>query len=69
MLELVGRTITLGKGPRNFDIDPTVNFLLVGHQFTNEVVIFKRNKTTGSLTDTGKRIPLCSPVCLVFDKI
>ncbi len=69
VLELVGRTSTLGKGPRNFAIDPTGNFLLVGHQFTNEVVIFKRNKTTGSLTDTGKRIPLCSPVCLVFDKI
>lgn len=68
-LELVGRTSTLGKGPRNFAIDPTGNFLLVGHQHTNEIVIFKRDKTTGSITDTGKRIPLCSPVCLVFDKI
>ena len=68
-LELVNRISTLGKGPRNFAIDPTGNFLLVGHQYTNEVVVFKRNKTTGSLTDTGKRIPLCSPVCLVFDKI
>lgn len=68
-LELVGRTSTLGKGPRNFAIDPTGNFLLVGHQYTNEVVIFKRDKTTGNITDTGKRIPLCSPVCLVFDKI
>ena len=68
-LEFVKRTSTLGKGPRNFAIDLTGNFLLVGHQYTNEVVIFKRNKTTGNLTDTGKRIPLCSPVCLVFDKI
>jgi 6-phosphogluconolactonase len=68
-LELVGRTSTLGKGPRNFAIDPTGNFLLVGHQYTNEIVIFKRDKTTGSITDTGKRIPLCSPVCLVFGKI
>jgi 6-phosphogluconolactonase len=69
LLELVGRTSTLGKGPRNFAIDPTGNFLLVGHQYTNEIVIFKRDKTTGSITDTGKRISLCSPVCLVFDKI
>jgi 6-phosphogluconolactonase len=68
-LELVQRTSTLGKGPRNFAIDPTGSFLLVGHQYTNEIVIFKRDKTTGSITDTGKRIPLCSPVCLVFDKI
>ncbi|MFI0490260.1 lactonase family protein, partial [Flavobacterium sp.] len=68
-LKWVGRVSTLGKGPRNFAIDPTGNFLLVGHQYTNEIVIFKRDKTTGILSDTGKRIPLCSPVCLVFDKI
>ncbi len=58
---------TLGKGPRNFTIDPTGSFLLVAHQFTNDVVIFKRDKTTGELTDSGKRIELCSPVCLVFE--
>jgi 6-phosphogluconolactonase len=68
-VELVGRTSTLGKGPRNFAIDPTGNFLLVGHQYTNDIVIFKRDKITGSLTDTGKKIELCSPVCLVFTKI
>jgi len=68
-LEFVQRTSTLGKGPRNFNIDPTGNFLLVGHQYTNEIVIFKRDKTTGMLTETGKKIALCSPVCLVFTKI
>ena len=65
-LEAKGQISTLGKGPRNFVIDPTGNFLLVAHQYTNDVVIFKRDKTTGALTDTGKRIALCSPVCLVF---
>ena len=68
-LQLSGQTATLGKGPRNFAIDPTGNFLLVAHQYTNEIVIFKINKTTGALTDTGKKIPLCAPVCLVFTKI
>ena len=63
-----GQTSTLGKGPRNFGIDPSGKFILVAHQYTNDVVIFKRNITTGSLTDTGKRINLCSPVCLVFTK-
>ena len=63
-----GQMSTLGKGPRNFAIDPSGKFLLVAHQYTNDVVIFKRNKTTGALTDTGKRINLCSPVCLVFTK-
>ncbi|RDI52446.1 lactonase family protein [Flavobacterium glaciei] len=65
-LVLKGQTSTLGKGPRNFAIDPTGNFLLIAHQYTNDVVIFKRSKKTGLLTDTGKKIPLCSPVCLVF---
>lgn len=60
-------TSTLGKGPRNFSIDPTGNFLLVAHQYTNEVVIFKIDKTSGKLADSGKRIELCSPVCLVFE--
>lgn len=59
---------TLGKGPRNFAIDPTGNFLLVAHQYTNTVVVFKINKVTGKLTDTGKKLELCSPVCLVFEK-
>ena len=67
-LQLKGQNSTLGKGPRNFAIDPSGNFLLVAHQYTNDVVIFKRNKKTGLLADTGKKIALCSPVCLVFTK-
>ena len=67
-LYLQGHISTLGKGPRNFAIDPTGNFLLIANQFTNEVVIFKRNKTTGELIATGKKIALCAPVCLVFTK-
>ena len=68
-IELVEQQSTLGKGPRDFAIDPTGNFLLVGHQYTNDIVIFKRDITTGKITDTGKRIQLCSPVGLVFTKI
>jgi len=66
-LKLIETISTLGKGPRNFSIDPSGNFLLVGHQYTNNVVIFKRDKKTGKLTDSGKRIEVGAPVCLVFD--
>jgi len=55
---------TLGKTPRNFNFDPTGNFLLVANQNSDEIVIFKRNKETGLLTDTGKRISVSKPVCL-----
>ncbi|MGO4771982.1 lactonase family protein [Flavobacterium sp. W22_SRS_FK3] len=68
-IELVEQISTLGKGPRDFAIDPIGNYLLVGHQYTNDIVVFKRDKVTGKLTDTGKRIELCSPVGLVFTKI
>jgi 6-phosphogluconolactonase len=66
---LVEQQSTLGKGPRDFAIDPTGNYLLVGHQYTNDIVIFKRDIATGKLTDTGRRIQLCSPVGLLFTKI
>lgn len=65
-LKSKGETSTLGDGPRSFAIDPTGNYLLVAHQYTNNVVVFKRDMITGALTDTGKRIELCAPVCLVF---
>lgn len=66
MLTFVGRQSTLGKIPRNFVIDPTGNFLLVGNQNSDEIVIFKRDKKSGLLTDTGKRISVGKPVCLKF---
>jgi 6-phosphogluconolactonase len=55
-----------GKAPRNFNFDPTGNFILCANQDTDEVVIFKRNKKTGLLTDTKKRIKISMPVCIRF---
>jgi len=65
-LTFVETVSTQGKGPRNFAIDPTDRYVLVGHQYTNDIVIFERNKKTGTLKDTGKRIDVGAPVCLVF---
>ncbi len=57
---------TKGKGPRNFAFSPDNKFLLIGHQDSNEIVIFGVDQQSGKLSDTGKRIPLCAPVCLKF---
>lgn len=65
-LSFVQTVSTMGKGPRNFVIDPTGKYLLVGHQYTNDVVIFERNKKTGTLKDTGKRMDIGAPVFLIF---
>ena len=66
MLNYVGRQSTLGKGPRNFAIDPTGNFLVVGNGGSDEIVVFQRNKATGLLVPTGETIKIGSPVCLKF---
>lgn len=63
-LTSIGYQSTLGKTPRNFNFDPTGKFLLVGNQNTDEIVIFKRNVTTGALSDSGNRISIGKPVCL-----
>jgi 6-phosphogluconolactonase len=63
-LVLVGHQSTLGKTPRNFNFDPSGNFLLAANQGSDEIVIFKIDKKTGLLTDTGKRIEVPNPVCI-----
>ena len=55
---------TGGLMPRNFTIDPTGSYLLIGHQKTDNITIFKRDKKTGLLTQTDKKIEVGSPVCL-----
>ncbi|MEO5943937.1 MAG: lactonase family protein [Ferruginibacter sp.] len=63
-LTIAGYQSTLGLGPRNFNFDPSGNFLIVANQNSDNIVIFKINKETGLLIDTGKRIDVGSPVCL-----
>ncbi|MDD4971204.1 MAG: lactonase family protein [Paludibacter sp.] len=57
---------TGGDGPRNFAVSPDGQYVFVGHQQTDNIVIFKRNIKTGFLTNTGKQIQVGSPVCLLF---
>jgi 6-phosphogluconolactonase len=63
-LSTAGFQSTLGNAPRNFNMDPTGSYLLVGNQNNDEIVVFKRNMKTGLLSDTGKRIAVGKPVCL-----
>lgn len=63
-LTWIGHQSTLGRTPRNFNFDPSGNFLLVANQNSDDIVIFKRNKETGLLTDTGRKINIPQPVCL-----
>ncbi|MEJ7557520.1 MAG: lactonase family protein [Pedobacter sp.] len=65
-LTFASRSSTLGKGPRNFAIDPSGKYLFVANQNSDQVVLFERNQLSGALSDSGKRINVGSPVCLIF---
>lgn len=63
-LKLLGYQPTNGKGPRHFIIDPTGNYLLVAHQDSDNIVVFKRDKKSGLIKETGEQIKVPKPVCL-----
>lgn len=67
-LSLIGFQSTMGVQPRNFTIDPSGKCLLVANQKTNNIVIFKRDATTGLLQYTGEQINIPEPVCLKMIK-
>ena len=68
ILKLVGYQSTLGDHPRNFTIDPTGKFLLVANQISGNVVVFKRNISTGMLVYTGIQIKIPGASCLQIRK-
>ena len=66
LLTFIDRQGTGGNHPRNFAIDPTGNFLLVANMKSNNVIVYKINRTTGKLNQTNHRIDVDSPSCLKF---
>jgi 6-phosphogluconolactonase len=58
----VGRQSSLGKSPREFSIDPTGQWLIVGNQNSDTAYVFRRDRQTGLLDANPKRIDLGSPV-------
>jgi len=65
-LTFMERHTTYGKNPRDFAIDPTGKWLLVANQDSDNIVVFKINPGTGSLSTTGNSIQIGNPVCLKF---
>ena len=67
-LQWKGYQSTLGKAPRHFIMDPGGNYLLAANQDTDNIIIFKRNKQTGMLQETGNQIKVSMPVCVQLVK-
>jgi 6-phosphogluconolactonase len=65
-LKYIGETSTLGDYPRHFRIDPSGNFLFVGNQKSDAIVLFRRSHDTGLLTSTGKYTHVGTPAVMTF---
>ena len=65
LLSYVGHTDTLGH-PRNFTLTPDGRFMLVASRDGNAVQLFSVDVRSGTLTDTGRTIPIPKPVCVKF---
>lgn len=65
-LKFVARVDSGGKVPRHFALDPTEHWLVVAHQVSHNLVVFKRNPAIGSLTPTDKTYPIDFPTCVLF---
>ncbi len=57
---------THGKTPRGFALDPTGQYLLVGNQDSNNLVLMKIDRNSGNLAATGQAFDVPSPVDVLF---
>ena len=66
-LTRVGRQSSLGRGPREFAIDPSGRWLVVGNQASDTAWVFRRDPQTGLLDASGpKRFDIGAPVDFRF---
>ncbi len=63
--KLVGHVPVGGKTPRNFWLDPRGQFVIVANQDTDNLVVFRRNASTGMLTPAGQELKIPAPVCVI----
>jgi 6-phosphogluconolactonase len=61
-LTLVGRQSSLGKTPREFLIDPSGQWLIVGNQDSDSFFVFRRDVVTGGLDPDAKKVSVGKPV-------
>lgn len=55
-----------GQSPRNVQLSPQGNWVIVSNQQSGTLTYFKRNQKTGKLTSTGRKEQIPSAVCTIF---
>jgi 6-phosphogluconolactonase len=62
----IEQTLTQGKTPRNFALDPTGGYLFAANQDSNNIVLFRVDSKTGRLSAAGQTMEVGAPVCVTF---
>ncbi|MCH6256624.1 lactonase family protein [Puniceicoccaceae bacterium K14] len=57
---------TRGGHPRNFNLDPTGNFLVCANRDSDNVTLFKRDSESGKIEYTGYEVSVPSGICVSF---
>jgi 6-phosphogluconolactonase len=64
-LTAAGEVLSGGQHPRFFTIDPSGQFLLVGNQLSDNICVFRIDRSTGQLASIAS-IPFAAPMCMAF---
>ncbi|WP_413699321.1 lactonase family protein [Psychromonas sp. KJ10-10] len=65
-LKVIAFTNTGGKTPRHFALSPNQQWLLVAHQDSNYLQVFKRDINSGLLIQTSNKLEVKHAVCVCF---
>jgi 6-phosphogluconolactonase len=65
-LELAGHTTCGGNWPRNFTLDPSGGYLLVGNQKSDSLAVFRLDRKTGMPVEPPVKYQVTAPACLKF---
>ncbi|WP_377706169.1 lactonase family protein [Pseudomonas protegens] len=65
-LKEIQRRSVEGDHPREFSLDPSNRYVLIGNQKSNEIVVIERDAKTGFLGKTVQKLPFDSPSDIKF---
>jgi 6-phosphogluconolactonase len=65
-LKLAGHTSCEGDWPRNFSVDPSGKYILVGNQKSGNIAIISIDPRTGIPSKVTQNIKVAGPACLKF---
>ena len=65
-IERIQLISTEGDIPRDFDLDPSEDFIVVANQDSDNLTLYRRNQETGLLEMIQKDVAVPECVCVLF---